>query len=441
MENAMKKATLESPPSSPSASSPAMEPLRKQLADTQEALTAKQVEYRKLRVDHAAAVKTWEVVQQSLEARIRQLEAELQVKQGLEARIRQLEAELQRLHQLQSHAETNGGRRPASDAQAHRGDGTPISTPPGFPVENKPTTSTNGGGDEIVTYNRGYIQDVDVKFKNVTNELAEKNKLCDELQRQLQQLQAQGGSPRAIAQLDLTDDDVIARWAKLRDTICNLSRERFSMKASTKSVKDNPNRLGEFGQLSVRWENYVSDDQMIRYIIRALIWRYLYASLLTRNFHVWGNELEATVGKVAGHISSNVSDAEYQELRMNIAALFYKAGKPDPTVLGGVTTQILEAITPLASGVETTPLKTTVSDIVAMAAEITTIFARSQFSALMSDKPGSDLTRGFKYKEKIMESYVQLGPEAVVDMMVSPCLLKNNGDYSLLRKAVVICWT
>ncbi|KAI0004032.1 hypothetical protein F4779DRAFT_630496 [Xylariaceae sp. FL0662B] len=401
-----------------------MEALRAQLSDTQGALTAKQVDFRKLRAEYTADAKTWAVE-----------------KQGLEARLQQLEAENQRLRQTHPHTPVGvsaGDRRRARSVegpQGQSGDGISISSPLGGPVGTSNNSPTTRGEDGSLTLSRSQIQEIETKFQNAKNELLEKSKLCDALQRQLQ---AQGGSLRAVALLDLTDDHVAARWTKLRERIRDLSYERFSKKVSTKLVQDAKGRQ-EFEQLSVHWKTYLGNDQLTCYIFRALIWRYLYTCLLSKYCRVWGKELGDTVMKVSSIFLAKASDAEYHDWRMHTAALLHKIGEPDSVVLKDVAEKMFEAVNPFASGIDDNALRKAVSDIVTMGAELSTIFARSRFLPLMSEKPGSDLTHGFPYKEATMEIKGKLGSQGVVDMMVSPCLLKMEGDYSVIVKAGVIC--
>ncbi|KAI2641736.1 hypothetical protein GGS26DRAFT_536615 [Hypomontagnella submonticulosa] len=390
-----------------------MEPLRSQLADTQGELTKKTLQVRQLRADHKTALNNW-----ALE------------KQGFAEKLQQLENEVKRLRQSNAAAGDSAKLPPRAREDGKQADGTSyFSAPISEGVE-----KTRGGDDDTVVITRSRMQEVESRFKKVTNELAEKTKLCEDLQRRVQ---AQGGNPDGAGSCELTDDQIKERWQELRAKIRTLSVEQFNDKIQPKLVPEKGR--AEFEHLSAQWKSYMTSGHLTSYIFRALIWRYLYTCLFDKYCRVWGKEHGDAATKLSGLFSSKASDTDFQEWRMHTGRMFHKVCAPDQGVVNDVTTKIFDAIAIFATGTDTEALKKTVKEIVAAAAELSTIFARSRFSALMSDSPGSTLTHGFPCNEAIMEVKGKFGSDTTVDIMISPCLLKKEAHYTVLVKAEVIC--
>ncbi|KAL7625312.1 hypothetical protein AAE478_004528 [Parahypoxylon ruwenzoriense] len=378
-----------------------MESLRFQLGETQGALTEKTRQWRQLRADYAAAQAAW-----------------TQEKRDLEAKLLRLEVE---------NVELRGSSTAAFKDRAD------------------PSLATDGeeqkDGNDTVTITRSRMQDIESRFQKTTNELTEKTKLCETLR---QQLLDQRSGLGAWAFPDITDDHVVARWKLLRDRIRELWKERFD-KRSRKPVQEKSRQ--EFEQLSTHWKSYLTNGTLTTYLFRALVWRYLYTCLFCKYCRAWGKELGDTATRLARVFAPKASEAECQEWRMHTAALLHKACETDAGVLGDVTQNILDAVARFtgASGAADLDRETALglekklSEMVAMAVELSAIFARSRYVALMSDKPGSTLTRGFPLQEATMDVRNKYGSHGFVDMMVSPCLLKKDDDYSVLVKADVIC--
>ena len=172
-----------------------MEALRNQLAETQGALTEKIHQVRQLRVDHAAAVNAW-----------------TQQKQGFEAQLQQLEAEVRRLRKAY---EPGGENEKPSSPQGRGNKFSLISYLEDGATSNTP--DAQGGDNDKVVITRSRMQYAESKFKNITNELAQKTELCESLQRKVQH-----GSNAGDAG-DITDARVVELWDDLRNKIQDLS--------------------------------------------------------------------------------------------------------------------------------------------------------------------------------------------------------------------------
>ncbi|KAI2773470.1 hypothetical protein F4815DRAFT_404057 [Daldinia loculata] len=393
-----------------------MEALRSQLAETQGALTDKILQVRQLRADHAAAQNTWTQQKQNFEAKLQQLEDEIR-------RLRQTNEASEGSEKL-LHSKGNGQRAKKRVSLASLLDDEPVGNNPVAREED----------DETVVITRSRMEDIESKFENITNELTEKTKLCESLQ---QQLHVRRGIFDAADARDITDDQVMERWENLRDKIRTLSLDRFNETIQPKLVPDKSKV--EFEHLSKHWKTYMTNGDLTCYIFRALIWRYLYTCLLSKYCRVWGKEYGDVATKLGRFFLTKMPDAEFEAWRIHTAQLLNKACEPDPAVVSDVTKKILEATTLFATGIDTEALTKSLTEIVTSAAELSTILARSRYLALMADQPGSDRTRGFAYQAATMDVRSHLGTKTIVDMMISPCLLKKDADYVVLVKADVIC--
>ncbi|OTB11439.1 hypothetical protein K445DRAFT_322025 [Daldinia sp. EC12] len=392
-----------------------MDALRSQLAETQGALTDKIFQVRQLRADHVAAQSAW-----------------TQQKQDFEAKLQQLEDEVRRLRQVNG---TSEGDEKLPFDQGNKQHTRRISLASLLRNESDADNSVGRKGDgETVVVPRSRMQDIESKFKDITKKLTEKTELCESLQRQLQ---ARRGIFDAVDACDVTDDQIIERWEKLRDQIRTLSLDRFNETIQPKLVPEKSKE--EFEHLSKHWKSYMTNGNLTSYIFRALIWRYLYTCLLSKYCRVWGKEYGDMATKLGRFLLTNTSEAEFEGWRMHTAQLLNKASQPDPAVVNDVTKKILDATTLFATGIDTEALTNSLAEIVTAAAELSTILARSRYLALMSDKPGSERTRGFAYQEATMQVRSHLGTTTIVDMIISPCLLKKEADYVVLVKADVIC--
>ncbi|OTB07863.1 hypothetical protein M426DRAFT_317753 [Hypoxylon sp. CI-4A] len=390
-----------------------MEALRNQLSETQGALTAKVLQMRQLRVDHAEAIKSW-----------------AQEKGRYEERMQQLEAEVQQLRRADGGFD--GAQAPRPLGNGGNDEKNPVSIAIGS-IQTKQEDD-----DEPIVITRSRMREVEAKYQSVTDELAKKSRQCEELEQQLQT----GGSSNALKDADITDDRVKDLWENLRNKIRALTLNRFNETVQLKLVTEKAKR--EFERLSKHWKSYLSNPQLTSYFFRALIWRYVYTALFSRYLRAWGREQSDLAYKLADVFAtpptSKVTDADFDEWRLHTARMFHNGCPLDPTMMNTVTGRIFDTLTAFANGVDTNGLKNALSDIVKTATELTAIFARSKYIPLMSDRPGSELTYGFSYLEEMMEVKGKLGTKQVVDLMMTPCLLKQGTrDFSLVIKAEVIC--
>ncbi|KAI5862922.1 hypothetical protein GGS23DRAFT_597226 [Durotheca rogersii] len=393
-----------------------MESLRFQLSDTQGALTEKTRQWRQLRVDHKAAQEAW-----------------AQEKGELEARIAQLETDNNRLRGA------NGGVDGGEKLQG----------PP-------------GGDGGTVTITRARMRDAEAKYQKLTDDLAEKTRLSEALHQQLLRAGSGGGGdgdPGAALRRTLvpalTDDQAVARWKAVRDGVRALARRLSGggggsgspgerLKQQQQLQTHDRVRL-ELEQLSAHWRDYHATARTRPYLLRALVWRYLHTCLFARPWRVWGRELGGAAAQVERALgTAGAEGEERRDWRARTAALLRRACEPDAQVLGDTARGIVEAAEQVAGAADRQrpELERAVADIVAAAAALAADLHRSRCLVLMSDRPGSRLTRGFPVREKTMEVRSRFGSGTAVDLMVSPCLLRedcDNDDYAVLVKAEVIC--
>ncbi|RYP00060.1 hypothetical protein DL764_006610 [Monosporascus ibericus] len=289
-------------------------------------------------------------------------------------------------------------------------------------------------GGHGLTLTQAEKDEVENRFRKTTNELAAKTKQCEALQHQLRLLQNRTAPAQAVAQ-DIPEGHVVSLFTKLRERIRNASMKRFSESTDTSLIPQKSRE--ELDQLSSKWESYMG-SQMVGYLLRALIWRYVHSALFMKPGRIWGQDTRNMLRTLSGMMTPKVSDVEYQAWRMETGRLLHQSCEVDATVLDAVMKQIYEATKHFATGKNTEELKKSIGEIVMIGAELSDIFVRSHYEPLMSNKPGSGLTRGFPFQEETMEIKAKLGSQHVVDMMITPCLLKKDGDYSVLAKAEVV---
>jgi hypothetical protein len=389
-----------------------MESLRAQLAETQGALTERDKKFRQLRADHVQATKAWAEEKSTLEAKIVRLELENLRLQGAPPSIvgepSQLEAPIHRM--MMKSPEMVLARR-SSDIRPMQKDHQGVD------------------GDDTMTISRSRMKQAEAQFEAMVNKVAEKTKLCEALQTKL-------AKSRPMPIIDISDDQVVTRWNQLRDQIRALSLAHLNKTIPTKLVPDKCK--DEFKLLSPHWKTYTSTADMTYYLFRALIWRYL-----LRYFEIpcraCGRDVSQKVTELAAMLSTKLPDADSQEWRIHTATLVHKSYPIDNSLIDEVTTKILQTIAPLAVGTASTTLIGPLRDIVKTTAELSAVFDQSRFVVLMYNEPGSVLTHGFPYSEDVMDMRGKLGAQGVVDLMITPSLLKKEADYSVLVKAEVIC--
>ncbi|KAI5924814.1 hypothetical protein F4810DRAFT_663470 [Camillea tinctor] len=405
-----------------------MEQLRAQLSDTQGALTERDKKFRELRMQHTTATKNWEEEKNSLEAKVKRLEAE----------------------NLQLRYPLNGAGSGASPVRAADG-------------------GVDGDNNTTVTITRSRMQEIEARYQKVIALLSEKTKLCEALQQQLHGSTHSNGAPKLIVvpppSTFNTDDQVVTHWNLLRERIRSLTLEHFN-KVFSDTVPDKAKQ--EFAELSSHWKTYLSTPSLTCYLFRALIWRYLQTCLFGAAFgRVWGRDVRNTLGQLS-HLFSSSSPVSspagkksvlgtnstvdqvgvVRDWQMLTATLLERTRPIDTDITNELVDKICDALTPFATGGQVSSagmdagadgLRKDIGEIVIMSAELSAAFTRAPFVVLMSDEPGSTRTQGFPYREATMELRGKLGSQSTVDMMITPCLLKKDGDYEVLIKAEVVC--
>ncbi|KAI0431867.1 hypothetical protein F5Y09DRAFT_330069 [Xylaria sp. FL1042] len=371
-----------------------MESLRAQLAETQGALTERDKKYRQLRAEQ----RSW-----------------LEEKSALEARIAHLESENMRLQGTQS---TVGNESITFLTRKDTGNMSALND------------QQSADENETVTLKRSQIKHADQRFAQVTGDIAEKTRLCEVLTAKL-------GRSSLIPTVELSDDEVVARWNKLREKVRTLSLEFLSQPFLASKVTDKYKE--DFKLLSPHWKTYASTPNVTYYLFRALIWRYLlrYFNVPCRAF---GRDIGNKIEDILKALKQNISDIELQEWRIRTAALVQKAYPIDVSLINELTTRLLGAISPLVAATATTALETSLHEVVEMAAKLSAEFDRSHYEVLMSNQPTGTDTHGFPFVEDVMDMRARLGNQGLVDLMITPSLLKfYKADYSIIVKAEVIC--
>ncbi|KAI0491175.1 hypothetical protein F4859DRAFT_460589 [Xylaria cf. heliscus] len=391
-----------------------MDSLRAQLAETQGALTERDKKFRQLRAEHLQASTSW---------------SEEKIK--LEARIARLESENQRLKGA-SPAAPSEPSKPVTSTY-HMTESPEITlTHKGTGIRLTLTDQQDADGNDKVTISRSRMKQAEAQFEELADVVAEKTKLIEALEAKL----AQSSSAPIPA---LSDDKIVTRWNQLRNQVRTLTLERLSQTFSAHLVPDK--FKGEFKALSPHWKTYASTPNVTCYLFRGLIWRYLLRFFKTP-CRSCGRDVSNKIRAAAEALSAKVSDAEYQDWRIRTATLVHKVYPLDTAFVDEVTSQIVEVITPLIPDSDDDALKAleaSLRGIVTTTAELSAAFDRSRFVVLMSNKPGSILTQGFPYVETLMDMRAKLGSQGVVDLMMTPSLLKKETEYSVLVKAEVIC--
>ncbi|KAI0197350.1 hypothetical protein EV127DRAFT_403466 [Xylaria flabelliformis] len=389
-----------------------MESLRAQLAETQGALTERDKKFRQLKAESLQTSKLWTDEKLRLEARIAQLESEnLRLKGALPAATD---------NPGKLVAPTDQKTKSPEIALTHKGTGNGL-------------TLMDQDADEGNIIKHSRMKQAEAQFESLADEVTANTKLIEALGAKHAQ-----SSPTPI--LTLSDEQIATRWIQLREKIRALSLEYLSQPFSASLVSDK--YKGEFMALSPHWKTYASQENITCYLFRALIWRYLLRYFKTP-CRAYGRDISSKVRDVAELISKKASDAEYQDWRIRTATIVHKLYPIDKVFIDELTAQILEAITPLVVHLNAAALKAlkdSLRGIVTTTAELSAAFDQCCVIILMSNHPGSVLTHGFQYAENIMEMRAKLSSQGVVvDLMITPSLLKKEADYSVLVKAEVVC--
>lgn len=401
--------TNPSPASLASSLTTKMESIRAQLAFTQGELTERDTKFRQLKVEHRQAEKSWS-----------------DEKSTLEARIALLEAENQKLRSASPEAAGESNKRISPRRlKSSSPDGSPIRMGDWLAMDGQEETN----GVDKVTVPRSQIKQAEAQFNKMTEEVAKKTKLCKALEMQL----AQSGQAPAPG---LNDEEAVIRWNQLRDQIRVLSLEHLNTTFSSSLVSDK--YKDEFKLLSPHWKTYTSTPSVTSYLFRALIWRYILRYFVVP-CRACGREVSKKVGETAQVLLPKLSDAEYQDWCIRTATLVHKVYPIDKSLVDELAGKIAEAVIPLVAEADSVAIRASLQSIVTAAAELSAVFDRSRVVVLMHDQPGSTRTHGFPFADKLMDLRAKLGSQEVVDLMITPTLLKKDADYSVLVKAEVTC--
>ncbi|KAI1822910.1 hypothetical protein F4861DRAFT_512752 [Xylaria intraflava] len=386
-----------------------MESLRSQLAETQGALTERDKKFRQLRADHIENTKAWSQEKQALEARIADLEAKTLAPQN----------------QMPSGVigAVNQPTSPANLAMK--------STENGVARKSLPTliSKKNANEDELLPITRAQMMKAEADFASLANKLDEKTKLCATLEARL-------ALSSSAPVLELSQDEVVDRWNQLRSRISKFSQEYLDNTFDPKSISEACQR--DLTALSPHWKSYTNTTGLPNFIFCAFIWRYLlrFFDIFCR---AYGRDVSRKIGEVGALLWKKVPDAEFNAWRIRTAALVDSTYPVDKSLVDEVTQKILEQIEPVVEDKDASEYKTKLHNIVKEAADLSAVFDRSNFVVLMHDEPGSAHMHSFAYAANLMDMAKRLGTKGVVDLMITPSLLKKEADYSVLVKADVAC--
>ncbi|KAH9904874.1 hypothetical protein F4778DRAFT_731059 [Xylariomycetidae sp. FL2044] len=366
--------------------------LRKQLADTQDALNNKAQKYRQLRVDE----QRWNSEKHTLEARLRKVEQEV-------------------LEQQRRLSEATKGPSIDEKIQIIRSD------------------------EDTVTISRSQMTRIDAKYRHLGGELEDLKSQYDALQLHcdaMKALYSTGVSPSALIP-DISHDQIITLWQQLTDSVRQLSVTYFNGTLKVEDSRDK--KWAELAQLSTHWISYLTTPNHPCHLFRALIWRYLSNGFLEVIGRVWGREVCQSLGKLRQRVfSKKITTAEKQDWAIHTGMILHKSCDLDTAKVTSTASSLYDGSAQFTSNPDLPGLKKAVRELALMAAQMSAIFARSRFFSVMSNEVGSKMMRGFPYDETSMVASGALGRDKLVDLMASPCLLKEeNGCKVVVVKAEV----
>ncbi|ORY71679.1 uncharacterized protein BCR38DRAFT_417724 [Pseudomassariella vexata] len=299
------------------------------------------------------------------------------------------------------------------------------------------TSPHKGPKTDTMTLTRGKLEQVEQRFTDVTDELKQKKRLCGDLLLQLREIK--DADPKAGSSI-VDETQVVQQWSRLREMIRLLTLNRFNKPIARKIISNQ--ERNDFQTLSGHWRTYLSTEGLVGYFFRALIWQHLYHGLFHKPGAVWGSRVKDGFHALNDMIQNceRIGTDEYISWRVHTGRVLGNGFHFDAKAVGRVGEGIYDVLTRYATGVDTEALKKAVVAIVELGAQLSAVFARSRIVPLMSNEPGSLLTRGYPFNAKTMDLKGNAGKKQVVDMMITPCLLKRiDDDYSVLIKAEVIC--
>ncbi|KAK6856151.1 hypothetical protein PG995_008302 [Apiospora arundinis] len=286
------------------------------------------------------------------------------------------------------------------------------------------STGTNGDGD-LIPMTRAQIEYSERKYMK--------------LKEDSRQLRLQNAVLNAKVAADHPSNQQIAiQWNHLRDQVRQLSLERFNEVKSPDTLSEEDGRTLE--NLSIHYRTFLSTDRMPCYLFRSLIWRLLSDHLFLNFSLVWGPEVCDHLSTMGNDLwkPDKISQVEFQGWRMHTARLIYKSYEIDEPTVDIIATKIHDTMVRFASG-DTLKLHGNIREIVRLAAEMSSTFARTKVIPLMTNEPRSALTHGFQCNANTMNEAGQVIKDGKVSLMITPCLLERDGDdYALMVKADVI---
>ncbi|KAK7966609.1 uncharacterized protein PG986_000886 [Apiospora aurea] len=338
-----------------------------------------------------------------------------QARQDAAQRIKALEAEVGQLRQIKTlDGEVNHLR------QSIEGPSTATGTPP------KPVHAGSNGDGDVVQMTRAQIEYSERKYKQ----------LKEESSRQKLQLE--------ILNAQLTVDQpsnqyIVVQWNQLRDQVRQLSLERFNDVKPLDSISEDDGKTLE--KLSIHYRTFLSTERMPCYLFRSLIWRLICDQLFINFSLVWGRQVCDNLNNMGNALwkTGKISQFEFQGWRVHTARLVHKSHDIDESVVDTVASKIQDVMVRFASGSDALKLHSKIREIVRLAADMGSTFARTKVIPLMTNEPRSNLTHGFQCNANTMNEAGQVIKDGKVSLMITPCLLERDGDeYSLLAKADVV---
>ncbi|KAK8038036.1 hypothetical protein PG994_014803 [Apiospora phragmitis] len=338
-----------------------------------------------------------------------------QTQQNAAQKIKTLEAEVNKLRQIKTLEDEVSHLR-----QSTEGPSTATGTPP------KPVHTGSNGDGETIPMTRAQIEYSERKYRQLKDE-SSRQKL------QLEILNAQ------VTVDQPSNQYIIVQWNQLRDQVRQLSLERFNEVKPLDTISEDDGKTLE--KLSIHYRTFLNADRMPCYLFRSLIWRLLCDQLFINFSLVWGRQVCDNLNNMGNALwkKGKISQFEFQGWRIHTARLVHKSHDIDESIVDMVAAKIQDVMVRFASGSDALKLHGKIREIVRLAADMGSTFARTKVIPLMTNEPRSDLTHGFQCNENTMNEAGQVIKDGKVSLMITPCLLERDGDeYSLLVKADVV---
>ncbi|KAK8100815.1 uncharacterized protein PG998_007781 [Apiospora kogelbergensis] len=343
-----------------------------------------------------------------------------QARQDADEKIKALKAEVDKLRQIKTLTEEVSHLR-----QSTEGPSSATVTPPKSGRMGDPTTPGTNGDGEMIPMSRAQIEYSERKYTALKEESA-RQKL------QLELLNAQIHADQPSKQF------IAVQWNQLRDHVRQLSLERFNEVKPLDTLSKEDERTLE--KLSIHYRTFLSTDRMPCYLFRSLIWRLLCDHLFVNFSRVWGPQMCEHLSTMGNALwkRGKISQIEFQRWRMQTARLVHKSYEVDEPTIDEMAAKIHDTMVRFAPS-DALKLHDNIREIVRLAADMSSTFARTKVIPMMTNEPRSELTHGFQCNVNTMNEAGQVIKDGKVSLMITPCLLERDGDdYSLLVKADVI---